>query len=56
VLENHAQPTHQNGFWDGILETVSKVLFKITEVFGAAFFQKAAKAAFFVKRAPKNSL
>jgi hypothetical protein len=32
-------------------ETVSEVLFKITEVFGAAFSKSCEKAAFFVKKA-----
>jgi hypothetical protein len=32
------------------LETVSKVLFKITEVFGAAFFKKLRKSRLFCKK------
>jgi hypothetical protein len=39
----------------GFARRVSKLLFKITEVFGAAFFKSCEKAAFFVKRRhPKN--
>jgi hypothetical protein len=39
VLKNPAHTTRQNDFSNS-LQAASKILFKVTEVFGAAFFKK----------------